>query len=339
MSDDLLARHLGALGLLVGSSISDVEQAYRDLARVWHPDRFESDQRLRAIAESKMREINVAHDWLRAHADLFGKQPSPKDSGQRRDETSSTEAASRPTANPAAASATPTSSRPNWLGFGLIALVIVVGLAVATQTATPSPAPSAISQVSPGGSVPGSPPSQSGAGQSACDSAIATLRQDTIGALVAATVRQCAATGAFSVNELARLGTSKSPSVQYWAIWTLGQVPDEAALPALMDLARSGTIVPENRQAGNAAINFIKSGRNYSMLTMDVDAYSRASMSSAKNRISVGTAVEMMGLVNSETSESGARGGGQQYYRVRVKDGQTLFIPLGADECVNNRGL
>jgi hypothetical protein len=210
--------------------------------------------------------------------------------------------------------------------------VIAFAIAAVTQTTSPAAAPSTISQVPPGGAVPNIPPSRSGANQSGCDSAIATLRQGTIGAVVAATVRQCAASGAFSANELASLGRSKSPSVQYWAIWILGQVPDEAALPTLMDLARSGVIVPENRQAGNAAIDFIRSGRDYSMLTTDVDAYSRASMTSAKNRIGVGTAVEMIGLVNSENGESGARGGRQQYYSVRAKEGQNLYIPLGADE-------
>ena len=39
------------------STQSDIKQAYRDLARIWHPDRFQSDDRLRTKAEENSKSL------------------------------------------------------------------------------------------------------------------------------------------------------------------------------------------------------------------------------------------------------------------------------------------
>ena len=44
-----------------------IRQAYLDLARVWHPDRFQSDERLRQIAQDHLREVNEAYAVLKNH--------------------------------------------------------------------------------------------------------------------------------------------------------------------------------------------------------------------------------------------------------------------------------
>jgi hypothetical protein len=49
------------LGLPPGSSSDAIRDAYRDLAKVWHPDRFTGDARLQAKASEKMRELNEAY--------------------------------------------------------------------------------------------------------------------------------------------------------------------------------------------------------------------------------------------------------------------------------------
>lgn len=72
MADNLdegfsLLRWLRVLGLDSGASLEDVERAYRDLVRVWHPDRFQHDERLRARAEEELKKINSAHDALVTH--------------------------------------------------------------------------------------------------------------------------------------------------------------------------------------------------------------------------------------------------------------------------------
>ena len=46
------------------ASVAEIKQSYRDLARVWHPDRFTGDPRLRARAEERLREINGAYETL-----------------------------------------------------------------------------------------------------------------------------------------------------------------------------------------------------------------------------------------------------------------------------------
>jgi len=53
------------LGLGPGASKEEVEQAYRDLANVWHPDRFANNPRLQEKAEEKLKEINSAYQYIR----------------------------------------------------------------------------------------------------------------------------------------------------------------------------------------------------------------------------------------------------------------------------------
>jgi uncharacterized protein YjbI with pentapeptide repeats len=54
------------LGLEPGASLEEVNQAYKDLAFIWHPDRIPSDNpRLQQKAADKLKEINHARDQLR----------------------------------------------------------------------------------------------------------------------------------------------------------------------------------------------------------------------------------------------------------------------------------
>jgi curved DNA-binding protein CbpA len=60
------------LGLRPGSSEREAAAAYRRLAKRWHPDRGEGDERARRMAE-----INVAYDLLRAAAQREGGASPP----------------------------------------------------------------------------------------------------------------------------------------------------------------------------------------------------------------------------------------------------------------------
>lgn len=54
------------LGLEPGASIEEVNQAYKDLAFIWHPDRIPKDNlRLHQKAQDKLKEINHAREVLR----------------------------------------------------------------------------------------------------------------------------------------------------------------------------------------------------------------------------------------------------------------------------------
>jgi len=59
------AKHLRVLGLPDEASLEDATAAYRDLVRVWHPDRFPGDARLRRKAEEQTRLLNQAISFLR----------------------------------------------------------------------------------------------------------------------------------------------------------------------------------------------------------------------------------------------------------------------------------
>jgi len=53
------------LGLPEGARPDEVKVAWRDLAQVWHPDRFPADSRLRAKAEANLKRINEAFESLK----------------------------------------------------------------------------------------------------------------------------------------------------------------------------------------------------------------------------------------------------------------------------------
>jgi curved DNA-binding protein CbpA len=63
MSDER-ERCLELLGLKPGASAQEIKAAYRDLAKVWHPDRFAHDARLQEKAQNKLKEINEAYEAL-----------------------------------------------------------------------------------------------------------------------------------------------------------------------------------------------------------------------------------------------------------------------------------
>lgn len=81
MSDESL-KYYELLGVAPGSSMQELKTAHRDLAKVWHPDRFAHDPRLQQKAQDKLKEINEAYDRLlsgktgrRARADAPSNQP------------------------------------------------------------------------------------------------------------------------------------------------------------------------------------------------------------------------------------------------------------------------
>lgn len=59
-----MIRHYETLHLKPSATRDQIRQAYLDLARVWHPDRFVNDERLRKVAEEKMIEISAAYQAL-----------------------------------------------------------------------------------------------------------------------------------------------------------------------------------------------------------------------------------------------------------------------------------
>jgi curved DNA-binding protein CbpA len=72
-----LEKYYRALGLEPGASLDEVNQAYKDLAFIWHPDRVPKDnERLQQKAQEKLKEINQARDQLRSvKSSAYTKKP------------------------------------------------------------------------------------------------------------------------------------------------------------------------------------------------------------------------------------------------------------------------
>ncbi|MBD2354221.1 DnaJ domain-containing protein [Tolypothrix sp. FACHB-123] len=62
------------LGLKPGASQAQVKQAYRNLIKTWHPDRF-GDPEEKQIAEEKIKKINVAYNHLKSQQLPTNPQP------------------------------------------------------------------------------------------------------------------------------------------------------------------------------------------------------------------------------------------------------------------------
>src|SRR5436190_18052888 len=56
------------LGLPSTATPLEIKQAHRDLAKMWHPDRFGTDPRLRHKAEETLKGINEAYQLLQSGA-------------------------------------------------------------------------------------------------------------------------------------------------------------------------------------------------------------------------------------------------------------------------------
>lgn len=71
-----IERSYVTLGLKVGASPEEVKEAYRDLVKVWHPDRFTDNPRLQQRAQEKLKEINLAYDTLLAYLTHAASNPA-----------------------------------------------------------------------------------------------------------------------------------------------------------------------------------------------------------------------------------------------------------------------
>lgn len=68
MSDEIL-KCFRLLDLKPEASPDEVRRAYRELVKVWHPDRFQNDSSLYAKAQEKLKEINLAYEQIQQFMD------------------------------------------------------------------------------------------------------------------------------------------------------------------------------------------------------------------------------------------------------------------------------
>ena len=69
---------LQSLGLTYDATSDSIDETYRTLVKVWHPDRFAHDPKLRKDAEEKLKEINSAHDYLLTHPRQHPSRPAER---------------------------------------------------------------------------------------------------------------------------------------------------------------------------------------------------------------------------------------------------------------------
>ena len=75
MSNLFLFKNYEILEIKPGASKDEIKTAYRDMCKVWHPDRFSGNPRLQKKADNKLKEINQAYKTL---LDYFNTQPHPQ---------------------------------------------------------------------------------------------------------------------------------------------------------------------------------------------------------------------------------------------------------------------
>lgn len=95
-------RYYEILGVEPGSPPEEIRQAWRDLAQVWHPDRFTANERLQQKAQAKLKEVNEAYEALR---DLRAGRPTataPRTSERRDEQWASDDLGSEAERNPSA---------------------------------------------------------------------------------------------------------------------------------------------------------------------------------------------------------------------------------------------
>jgi curved DNA-binding protein CbpA len=113
-------RCLELLGLKPGASAQEIKAAYRDLAKVWHPDRFAHDARLQEKAQNKLKEINEAYEALLTGTFKRTSNSPPRSASETRGPQSS-----------------PTSSSHNGSKYVLTAMSLIACLAVAAFFVAP----------------------------------------------------------------------------------------------------------------------------------------------------------------------------------------------------------
>lgn len=79
MIDDI-SRCYRVLEVQPGASPEAVRSAYRELVKVWHPDRFERDFKLQQRALERLKEINMAYERIEACLKSQNVAPSTRDS-------------------------------------------------------------------------------------------------------------------------------------------------------------------------------------------------------------------------------------------------------------------
>src|SRR6185295_14120278 len=66
-----------------GATLDEVKSSYRELVKVWHPDRFSHDPKLREKADEKLKKVNDAYERICKAGESFRHTAPPRDDQSR----------------------------------------------------------------------------------------------------------------------------------------------------------------------------------------------------------------------------------------------------------------
>lgn len=127
-----LDKYYDILGLQPGATQKEIKQAYRDLAKVWHPDRFPNDPRLQQKAQEKLKEINEAYGHLKRVRDSTNARTRQSESRPRYSQPDYESTASRPNQTQASQESAPPKpykyaffkSATFWISAGICIVIL-----------------------------------------------------------------------------------------------------------------------------------------------------------------------------------------------------------------------
>ena len=149
------SRYFQILEIPESASSQEIKKAFRDLAQVWHPDKFEHNPRLRAKADEKFKEVNNAYSILieECRRGTIGNSPAKQsrtsESADNRTASERTQSAgkaeSKTQPQPEAKRETPPEELPKEKNSGcasVLVVFIIVLLAFSIASRSPKTEPS-----------------------------------------------------------------------------------------------------------------------------------------------------------------------------------------------------
>jgi curved DNA-binding protein CbpA len=81
--DDPIKKYYEILGLDSKAGEEEIKQAYLDMVKIWHPDRFDHDPRLQKKVQDKLKEIIKAYEELLSYRKKYNEwKPGPEKSAE-----------------------------------------------------------------------------------------------------------------------------------------------------------------------------------------------------------------------------------------------------------------
>ena len=254
----LTVEALEILALRPGATPAEIKETYRDLVKVWHPDRFGNDVRLRQKAELQLKLINEAYRILQSNSGAGGMGAGGSESGFSASPGNTSSSAG---ARERHYSVWPMSrngrGRPNgarWIypGVGIVAILLggYLFLKHVTMQGAGSARDSAAGQSA---GTPGQKTVEASAGGRSTDLNGAAIRPRGVGHSKEPSLRQ------FQVRSLSEAEADRAEMLCSRQRQVSGQVAYQSCLKAQLDVITNPTGKPDLTALGNAERESIES--------------------------------------------------------------------------------